>query len=167
MESGGVLALSTSSADGLVKVTVADSGAGIVRENLERIFDPFFTTKMAKKGTGLGLSVSYGIVREHGGDIEVTSEPGAGTRFALSFPEARPGRGDQPIKSDRPLRDDTPVKRPELVPAEPVPAAAMSASAMSSKSSATVASTQTASPSQSSAPAAAVGMIANSDRMIQ
>jgi len=167
MESGGVLALCTSSADGLVKVTVADSGAGIVRENLERIFDPFFTTKMAKKGTGLGLSVSYGIVREHGGDIEVTSEPGAGTRFALSFPEARPGRSDQPIKSDRPLRDDTPVKRPDLVPAEPVPAAAMSASAMSSKSSATVASTQTASPSQSSAPAAAVGMIANSDRMIQ
>jgi two-component system NtrC family sensor kinase len=88
MESGGVLALSTSSADGSVKVIVADSGAGIVRENLERIFDPFFTTKMAKKGTGLGLSVSYGIVREHSGDIEVASEPGAGTRFQLSFPEA-------------------------------------------------------------------------------
>jgi len=88
MESGGVLAVTTSSADGLVKVVVGDSGAGIVRENLERIFDPFFTTKMAKKGTGLGLSVSYGIVREHGGNIEVSSELGAGTRFQLSFPES-------------------------------------------------------------------------------
>jgi hypothetical protein len=103
MESGGALALSTSSAEGLVRVTVADSGAGIVRENLERIFDPFFTTKMAKKGTGLGLSVSYGIVREHGGDIEVASELGAGTRFTLSFPEA-------PIK-DAPIRDARPVRK--------------------------------------------------------
>jgi hypothetical protein len=135
-------------------VTVADSGAGIVRENLERIFDPFFTTKMAKKGTGLGLSVSYGIVREHGGNIEVTSQLGAGTRFALSFPEA------QPVKCDRP------VKRPELVPAEPVTTAAMSASAMSPMSSTPIGSATTAS-SPTSTPAAVVGMIANSDRMIQ
>lgn len=87
MERGGVLALKTSAHDGQVLVTVADSGAGIARENLEKIFDPFFTTKGAKKGTGLGLSVSYGIVREHGGNIEVQSELGAGTRFELSFPE--------------------------------------------------------------------------------
>jgi len=88
MERGGALALKTSAHDGRVLVTVADSGAGIARENLEKIFDPFFTTKGAKKGTGLGLSVSYGIVREHGGNIEVASEIGAGTRFELSFPEA-------------------------------------------------------------------------------
>ena len=88
MERGGVLALKTSAHDGRVLVTVADSGAGIARENLQKIFDPFFTTKGAKKGTGLGLSVSYGIVREHGGNIEVASEIGAGTRFELSFPEA-------------------------------------------------------------------------------
>jgi hypothetical protein len=88
MERGGVLALKTSAHDGHVLVTVADSGAGIARDNLEKIFDPFFTTKAARKGTGLGLSVSYGIVREHGGNIEVQSEIGAGTRFELSFPEA-------------------------------------------------------------------------------
>jgi PAS domain S-box-containing protein len=88
MESGGSLAVTTSAADGVVRLTVADSGAGISPENLERIFDPFFTTKAAKKGTGLGLSVSYGIVREHGGEIEVESQLGSGTRFRLSFPEA-------------------------------------------------------------------------------
>ncbi len=87
MESGGRLALATASRDGLVRVSVKDSGAGIAPENLARIFDPFFTTKGARKGTGLGLSVSYGIVREHGGDIEVESDPGQGTRFLLSFPE--------------------------------------------------------------------------------
>jgi two-component system NtrC family sensor kinase len=63
MERGGALAIKTSAHDGQVLVTVADSGAGIARDNLEKIFDPFFTTKGAKKGTGLGLSVSYGIVR--------------------------------------------------------------------------------------------------------
>jgi two-component system, NtrC family, sensor kinase len=88
MESGGSLAISSGSGDGTVHLTIADSGAGIAPENLTRIFDPFFTTKAARKGTGLGLSVSYGIVREHGGEIEVTSVVGAGTRFELIFPEA-------------------------------------------------------------------------------
>jgi two-component system NtrC family sensor kinase len=88
MEAGGTLAVRTGARDGEVHVTVADSGAGIAPENLSRIFDPFFTTKGARKGTGLGLSVSYGIVREHGGEIEVQSDVGAGTRFYLSFPEA-------------------------------------------------------------------------------
>ena len=88
MEAGGSLVVKTSAHDGRVLATVADSGSGIARENVEKIFDPFFTTKGAKKGTGLGLSVSYGIVREHGGNIEVQSEIGAGTKFELSFPEA-------------------------------------------------------------------------------
>ncbi len=88
METGGTLAIRSSAEDGFVRVTVADSGGGIAAENLSRIFDPFFTTKAARKGTGLGLSVSYGIIREHSGEIDVQSEVGVGTRFHLSFPEA-------------------------------------------------------------------------------
>jgi signal transduction histidine kinase len=88
METGGRLQVTSSSREGTVRVAVSDSGCGIAVEHLPRIFDPFFTTKGARKGTGLGLSVSYGIVQEHGGDIEVESEPSRGTRFVLSFPEA-------------------------------------------------------------------------------
>ena len=94
MEAGGRLAVATSVHDGVVSVGVSDTGAGIAPENLRRIFDPFFTTKAARKGTGLGLSVSYGIVREHGGDIEVQSEVGKGTRFVLTFPS---GASLQPV----------------------------------------------------------------------
>ena len=68
---------------------VQDEGCGIPRENIERIFDPFFTTKGVGEGTGLGLSISYGIVRDHGGSIEVASEPGHGARFAVLLPLAR------------------------------------------------------------------------------
>jgi two-component system, NtrC family, sensor kinase len=87
MEAGGVLAVKTQASDGVVRVTVADSGSGIAPEHLARVFDPFFTTKAARRGTGLGLSVTYGIVKEHNGEIEVNSEVGAGTRFVVTFPE--------------------------------------------------------------------------------
>ncbi len=86
MESGGTLEVETTSDETGVHIDVSDSGHGIAPENLHRIFDPFFTTKGAKKGTGLGLSVSYGIMQEHNGVIEVFPRPGGGTRFHLEFP---------------------------------------------------------------------------------
>jgi two-component system C4-dicarboxylate transport sensor histidine kinase DctB len=71
----------------LVRVTVADTGAGISAENLPRIFDPFFTTKASdRSGSGLGLSFVHRIIEDNGGTIQVESTPGAGTKFVLTFP---------------------------------------------------------------------------------
>jgi signal transduction histidine kinase len=71
----------------LVRVTVADTGAGISAENLPRIFDPFFTTKSSdRSGSGLGLSFVHRIVEDNGGTIQVESTPGSGTKFVLTFP---------------------------------------------------------------------------------
>lgn len=67
-------------------VVVEDDGRGIAPEDLPRIFDPFFTTKGVGEGTGLGLSVSYGIIRDHEGAIQVSSERGRGTRFTVMLP---------------------------------------------------------------------------------
>jgi two-component system, NtrC family, sensor kinase len=68
---------------------VTDTGIGIPSENIHRIFDPFFTTKASNRGTGLGLSVSYGIIKEHAGKVDVRSTEGKGTSFRLEFPAAR------------------------------------------------------------------------------
>ncbi len=69
-----------------VRIDVTDEGSGIEQENLRQIFDPFFTTKPIGEGTGLGLSVAYGIVKDHGGWIDVDSEPGRGSRFTVWLP---------------------------------------------------------------------------------
>jgi len=69
-----------------VLIRIKDSGYGIESKHLKRIFDPFFTTKPTGEGTGLGLAVSYGIVKSHGGDIEVDSTPGSGTEFRVLLP---------------------------------------------------------------------------------
>jgi two-component system NtrC family sensor kinase len=73
-----------------VKVTVADTGAGIPAENLKKIFDPFFTTKPVGKGTGLGLAICYGIIQRLGGAISVKSEVGQGTEFTIVLPRIPP-----------------------------------------------------------------------------
>ena len=71
---------------GMLRVAVSDTGLGIGEKDITRIFEPFFTTKGAGKGTGLGLSVSYGIIRQHGGDITVESMPGVGSTFTVTLP---------------------------------------------------------------------------------
>ena len=87
MENGqGTLTLTTRSVDGGVAAEVADTGKGIPEDVLPKIFDPFFSTKEIGKGTGLGLSVSYKIVQQHGGRIDVESTPGVGSRFTVWFP---------------------------------------------------------------------------------
>jgi signal transduction histidine kinase len=89
MPAGGMLEVRTGAYNGSVEVEVTDTGSGIAPEHLHRIFDPFFTTKATGKGTGLGLSVSYGIIKEHAGRVDVKSTPGKGTSFRLEFPAAR------------------------------------------------------------------------------
>lgn len=70
-----------------IEICVADRGAGIPEEHLERVFEPFFTTKDVGEGTGLGLAVTHGIVLDHGGWIEVESKSGEGARFRVLLPE--------------------------------------------------------------------------------
>ncbi len=89
MPAGGMLEVRTAAQNGSVEVEVTDTGIGIPPEYLNRIFDPFFTTKASTKGTGLGLSVSYGIIKEHAGKVDVRSTQGKGTSFRLEFPTAR------------------------------------------------------------------------------
>ena len=93
MAAGGTLRVATQ-ANGHVAVDVSDTGSGIALEHVQRIYDPFFTTKSTvsegqRRGTGLGLAVTYGIIQEHAGKIQVESQVGSGTTFHLEFPMAR------------------------------------------------------------------------------
>jgi two-component system, NtrC family, sensor kinase len=89
MFDGGAITLLTRAGDeDSVVIEVSDNGVGIEPENLSKIYDPFFTTKGVGSGTGLGLAVTYGIVQEHSGTIEASSEVGRGTTFRLEFPVA-------------------------------------------------------------------------------
>ena len=88
----GVITLRTGQAGDSVWVEIADDGVGIAPENLQRVFEPFFTTKPVGKGTGLGLSLAYGIVRQHGGNLAVNSEPGRGATFRVTLPRTREQR---------------------------------------------------------------------------
>jgi two-component system NtrC family sensor kinase len=93
MTAGGSLRVATE-VNGRVGVLIADTGSGIAPEHMQRIYDPFFTTKNApsegqRRGTGLGLAVTYGIIQEHAGRIQVDSAVGHGTTFRLEFPAVR------------------------------------------------------------------------------
>jgi len=76
--------------EGAVCIAIADTGAGIPEEHLDRVFDPFFTTKPVGLGTGLGLPICHSLVTQMGGTISVKSKLGEGTRFTVSLPAARP-----------------------------------------------------------------------------
>ena len=81
-------------------VSIRDSGRGMSAETTERIFDPFFTTKIVGQGTGLGLSISYGIVKKHGGDLSVKSEPGKGCEFTIVLPIGGPADVSPDVSPD-------------------------------------------------------------------
>jgi signal transduction histidine kinase len=110
MSEGGEIRLTTRLAprlgefSGCVEIIVEDNGQGIEEEHLNRLFEPFFTTKEKGKGTGLGLSISYGIVKEHGGDISVQSELGSGTKFTVILPLETTGSGSSDTNFDSSTR---------------------------------------------------------------
>jgi len=102
MPEGGDLTidLSRDKKNGYLIIKIKDTGSGISKEDLPHIFDPFFTTK-GTKGTGLGLSVSYGIIKQHQGDIAVVSEEGKGTTFTLKIPVYQPKEKEEDAQADR------------------------------------------------------------------
>ena len=85
-EGPGTITVGTGCEEGKLKIRIRDSGHGISPEQMQMIFMPFYTTKEVGKGTGLGLSVSYSIMQDLGGQIEVDSEVGAGSTFTLVLP---------------------------------------------------------------------------------
>ena len=86
IESKGKIWITTSHQKDFVKISIKDNGCGMNDETREKIFDPFYTTKDVGKGTGLGMSITYGIIQEHGGDIQIISEPGKGTEMIITIP---------------------------------------------------------------------------------
>lgn len=92
------LAVSVPGGKGAAVVRVRDNGMGMTDEIRAHIFEPFFTTKSEGKGVGLGLAIAYGIVERHRGTLEVETEPGRGTLFAVTLPIHQPaGEGEQPL----------------------------------------------------------------------
>ena len=117
-EDQGEIVLHTWEDDGMVSISVSDSGAGIPAELLPKIRDPFFTTKEVGKGTGLGLSIVDQIVTAHGGELNIESVPGKGTNVTVSLPKVAPG----PI-AIKGLREDTGAGDDDLMSEFPPPGA--------------------------------------------
>jgi PAS domain S-box-containing protein len=82
----GKISIATRKNGNSIDISISDSGSGIAPQVMNKIFDPFFTTKPVGEGTGLGLSVSYGIIQDHSGRIEVESRPGKGSTFTVTLP---------------------------------------------------------------------------------
>ena len=85
-ERGGNIRIETRMRGDNVEVEISDTGVGIPEENFKKVFNPFFTTKGIGEGTGLGLAVSYGIIKKHGGEINLQSGVGKGTRCIITLP---------------------------------------------------------------------------------
>ncbi|RJO66127.1 MAG: sensor histidine kinase [Myxococcales bacterium] len=102
MPSGGKIMIRSTHQEGspLVETEVSDTGVGMSDEQRQHIFEPFFTTKEARSH-GLGLSVSWGIIEEHGGTIDVKSTPGEGTTFYISLPQARSAKRKVEMQDDK------------------------------------------------------------------
>lgn len=113
----GRIALRTRHAQGRIFLHVEDDGPGIPSDLHERIFDPFFTTKPVGVGTGLGLSIVTGIMRQHGGEIQVASMPGAGANFTVSLPLV--SRLPEPMLPEPREEDQPPPSRILVAEEEP------------------------------------------------
>lgn len=102
MTGPGTIGITTASdhSDGSVRIAISDNGCGIPEGIIGKIFDPFFTTKPVGEGTGLGLSVSYGIIHDHNGRIEVKSVPDRGTTFTIILPSSQDSVAEPLVKSD-------------------------------------------------------------------
>ena len=90
MPSGGTLTIATLARDSWLAIEVQDTGPGLTSDEAAKIFEPFYTTKA--DGTGLGLAVSYGIIQQHGGRIEVKGVPGQGTTFTRAAADSASSR---------------------------------------------------------------------------
>jgi signal transduction histidine kinase len=101
MKDGGSITASTETDGESVIIRIQDTGVGIPQENLNKIFEPFFTTKEIGQGTGLGLSVTYGLVQDMDGSIELESTVGVGTTFTIKFPVAGKSVSSSAPKTDK------------------------------------------------------------------
>lgn len=120
IERNGTVTVTVHRRDAEVEITVADTGRGIVPEDLKRVFDPFFTRKGAlggseQEGTGLGLTISYNIVQEHGGRITAESVPGKGSQFHIVLPMAEPSEEKPEHAAQGPWAEEVPTGLKVLV----------------------------------------------------